>query len=68
MRKFLISYLTVDNNGSYGFGKSVAKLTGDEKLTPEVLDAICDEIKIKGANNLKDIVVMAFSEFDKEEA
>ena len=66
MRKFLISYRTVDNESSYGFGQSVAKLAGDEKLTPEVLDTICDQIK--EANDLKDIVVIAFSEFDKEEA
>lgn len=66
MRKFLVSYRTVGNDSSCGFGQSVAKLTRDEKLTPEVLDIICDEIK--EANDLKDIVVIAFSEFDKEEA
>lgn len=66
MRKFLVSYRTVGNDGSHGFGQSVAKLTEDEKLTPEVLATICDEIK--EANDLKDIVVLAFSEFDKEEA
>ena len=67
MRNFLVSYRTVGNDGrSYGFGSSLAKLSEDEKLTPEVLDTICDEIK--EANNLKDIVVLSFSEFDKEEA
>lgn len=66
MRAFLISYRTVDNDGSYGFGSTLAKLSEDEKLTPKVLDTICEEIK--EANDLKDIVVIAFSEFDKEEA
>ena len=65
MRKFLISYRTVGNDGLHGFGSSIAKLTEDENLTPKVLDTICDEIK--EANDLKDIVVIAFSEFDKEE-
>lgn len=65
MREFLISYRTVGNDGSYGFGSSLAKFSKDEKLTPYVLDTICDEIK--EANDLKDIVVIAFSEFDKED-
>lgn len=65
MRNFLISYRTVGNDGSHGFGSSLAKLDEDEKLTPGVLDTICEEIK--EANNLKDIVVIAFSEFDKED-
>ena len=65
MRKFLISYYTAGNDGLYGFGSSVAKLNEDEMLTPEVLDTICGEIK--EANNLKNIVVIAFSEFEKEE-
>lgn len=65
MRKFLVSYRTVDNDGLYGFGSSVAKLDEGEKLTPKVLDTICDQIK--EASNLKNIVVIAFSEFDKEE-
>jgi len=66
MRKFLVSHRTVDNNGSYGFGSTLAYLDEGEKLTPAVLDTICE--KIKKANDLKDIVVIAFSEFDKEEA
>lgn len=65
MRKFLISYRTVGNDGSYGFGSSLAYLDEGEKLTPAALDTICEQIK--ESNNLKDIVVIAFSEFDKEE-
>ena len=65
MRKFLISYRTVDNDGLQGFGSSLVKISEDEKFTSDVLDTICEEIK--KTNDLKDIVIIAFSEFDKEE-
>ena len=61
----MISYNTATNDGSYGFGRSVAKLNDGEMLTPEVLDTICGEIK--EANDLKNIVILAFSEFDRED-
>lgn len=65
MRKFLVSYRYV-NMDSLGFGNAVVNLNEEEKLTPETLNELVEKIKTK--NKFKSVVVIAFSEFDKEEA
>lgn len=65
MRKFLVSYRSVNMGNVMGFGNGVMNLNEEEKLTPETLNKLAEEIKTQ--NKFKSVVVIAFSEFDKEE-
>lgn len=64
MRKFLVSYVSISKDDDPVFGNSLFKLDDGENLTTEVLNDVAREIK--EAKGFKKVIVVSFSEFDKE--
>lgn len=66
MRRFLISYYGVCNNGQNFVGSCIVKLSDGEKMTSKRLDALMEEAK-EVHDDVAKVIPIAISEMEIDE-